>query len=246
MFGLWDYVLPRNNDDIDETIPREHQLRCTLHRLTFANSTLNTETCIIDRENSPVDRIIVVDCDGNETIYYVTVFYMMFRAGRLKNTQNGQPDTIVDNITLKDWNNKYVVNISNMFEYSAQTSITFENFNTSNVIAMTQMFKESEVLPFIDIRSFDTRSLLYCESMFNGCISLKTIYMGNFVFTPPPTSLDDGGQIANAFLNVPSGANIYINSTGIEFIKSYWSTLGIAAEPKTLVKNGEDVGVRIQ
>ena len=58
--------------------------------------------------------------------------------------------------------------------------VVFENFDTSNVTGMYEMFRECESLTEIDLSGFDTSKVTTMQAMFYGCKSLQSLDIGSF------------------------------------------------------------------
>ena len=57
--------------------------------------------------------------------------------------------------------------------------VNLNNWNTSNVLTMLNMFYDCSQLLVLDINSFDTNRVIYYDYMFYGCSSLKRIVASN-------------------------------------------------------------------
>lgn len=63
--------------------------------------------------------------------------------------------------------------------YSVVKEITFENFDTSQVLDMSNMFRNCLALTKIDVSSFNTGKVATMPSMFYNCESLEKLNLGN-------------------------------------------------------------------
>jgi len=63
-----------------------------------------------------------------------------------------------------------------MFKNKSLKSIQFNNFNTSQVTRMSDMFSGCANLTSLDLSGFDTAKVIYMYEMFYNCTNLKTIY----------------------------------------------------------------------
>ena len=85
------------------------------------------------------------------------------------------------NINLSNFNTKNVIDMSNMFfGCKSLTNIDLSNFNTQNVSDMSNMFKGCESLTNIDLSSFNTQNVKNMSFMFYRCKSLTNIDLSNF------------------------------------------------------------------
>ena len=80
-------------------------------------------------------------------------------------------------VTFTNFDTTEVTAISNMFINCPNLKyINFNNMNTSLVNDMTSMFENCSSLLSLDLSSFDTSNVIFMESMFKNCSSLiKTI-----------------------------------------------------------------------
>ena len=60
------------------------------------------------------------------------------------------------------------------------TSITFDNFSTSQAYMMYSMFAECSSLTSLDVSSFDTSKVIMMDGMFMGCSSLKSLDLSSW------------------------------------------------------------------
>lgn len=61
------------------------------------------------------------------------------------------------------------------------TTLDVSNFDTSNVLAMTNMFNGCSSLTTLNVKKLDTSSVLDVTDMFKGCISLESLDISNFI-----------------------------------------------------------------
>lgn len=91
------------------------------------------------------------------------------------------PDSI-DPITTKPCTyieNKYVIDMSDLFANTSFTSIDLSGFDTSNVFFMNSMFRSSSVTS-LDLSGFDTSKVVDMGSMFEACKSLNSLDLRSF------------------------------------------------------------------
>ena len=75
-------------------------------------------------------------------------------------------------------NTSSVTNMSQMFQYSAATTLDLSSFNTSNVTNMRRMFYNSKATT-LDLSNFDTSKVNDMYGMFDGC-KVTTLDLSNF------------------------------------------------------------------
>ena len=64
--------------------------------------------------------------------------------------------------------------------FAKLTSITFDNFDTSNVTSMSYMFSGCQALTTLDLSNFNTSKVTSMSYMFNVCQALITLDLSNF------------------------------------------------------------------
>ena len=89
-----------------------------------------------------------------------------------------------------------------------------ENFNTSNVVSFYEMFNGSYSLVELNLSSFDTPSLTETMRTFNGCSSLKTIYVGDGWDMSKVTSYDSMFSSCNSLVG---GAGTTFMGTDLKY-----------------------------
>ena len=83
-------------------------------------------------------------------------------------------------IDLSNFNTQNVINMSDMFHgCSSLKNIDLSNFNTQNVTDMSYMFCGCSSLKNIDLSNFNTQNITYMIGMFSGCSSLANIVSEN-------------------------------------------------------------------
>lgn len=89
------------------------------------------------------------------------------------------------------------------------TTITFENFDTSNVTNMRSMFSYTEVLTELDLRRFDTRKVEDMTAMFNLSLALTKLDISSFVINSNTLTENMFGENMNSleFLYAPAECN---------------------------------------
>lgn len=84
-------------------------------------------------------------------------------------------------LNLNNFNTSNVVNMKGMFKDSSRfTDINMSNFNTSKVTDMSEMFYGATSLPTINLSSFDFQNVTDMNSMFFQLPNLQTIVVSRF------------------------------------------------------------------
>ena len=84
----------------------------------------------------------------------------------------------LSNLDLSNFDTSSVINMSGMFWNCLKLEkLDLSNFETSNVTSMNRMFFSCS-FSSIDLSSFDVKNIADAMSMFEGCMNLKTIYVG--------------------------------------------------------------------
>ena len=93
-------------------------------------------------------------------------------------------------------------------ELSNVTSITFNNFNTSNTTAMFQMFYKCSSLTNLNVSTFDIAKVMSISGMFNGCSSLVSLDLSNFDYSSIANATNSRAGYSCLFYNCTSLKNI--------------------------------------
>ena len=113
---------------------------------------------------------------GKHIIYFYLESQLVNMSEMFKNIKNMISITFLSNFNTED-----LMNMSDMFSgCSSLTSIDLSYFNTKNIALMSGLFNGCSSLESVDISSFNTENVFTMESMFNGCSSLASINISNF------------------------------------------------------------------
>ena len=159
-------------------------------------STTNTKN-VIDMENlfysSAATSVNIENLDTSN----VTNMHAMLREMNLTNPT----------LDVSHFDTSKVTDMGYMFYRSNLTSITgLENFNTSNVKNMDDMFAYNN-METLDVSSFDTSNVEYIMQMFQACYNLKTIYASDkFVLTKAQEHADYNTGLFSGSTNLVGGA----------------------------------------
>lgn len=74
-----------------------------------------------------------------------------------------------------------MTSLSNLFGQYQGQSIVFDNFDTSKIVNMNQMFYNSPSLTTLDLSSFDTSNVTDMGDMFRNCQALTSLDLSSFV-----------------------------------------------------------------
>ena len=132
-------------------------------------------------------------------------------------------------LTTINFNNNFntsnVTRMGNMFyNCSSLTSLDVSNFNTSNVKSMEYMFSDCESLTSLDVSNFNTSNVTNMKRMFKGCKSLTSLEVSSF----NTSNVIDMEQI---FASCESLTNLDVsnfntsNVTSMEYMFSYCKSL---------------------
>ena len=100
-----------------------------------------------------------------------------------------------------------VHNMTNMFENcQTLTSLDLSNFNTSSVRNMSGMFEDCSALTSLDLSSFDTSNVFNMDYMFYNCTSLSSLDVSNWCVEDlsEPTEFATNAPFANTPSNLPA------------------------------------------
>jgi len=115
--------------------------------------------------------------------------------------------TATINLNLSNFNTSNVVNMKGMFKDSSRfTDINMSSFNTSKVTDMSEMFRDAAKLTTINLSSFDFQNVTDMNGMFYQLRNLQTVVVSRF----------NTGKVTN-FKNMFWNASITsLNTTGFE------------------------------
>lgn len=93
----------------------------------------------------------------------------------------GNKFTSLTSITFNNFDTSNVTNMKNMFYFASKlTSLNLSNFNTSNVTNMASMFSVCLDLTSLTLTSFNTSKVTDMSYMFNGCNALSSLSLTSF------------------------------------------------------------------
>ena len=87
----------------------------------------------------------------------------------------------LEEIHFGNYDTSNVLYMSNMFSSCVNLKkLDLSNFDTSKVITMRQMFQSCEALTSLDISKFNTANVVDMSGMFNGCKVLSSLNLSSF------------------------------------------------------------------
>ncbi|MCI5797241.1 MAG: BspA family leucine-rich repeat surface protein [Firmicutes bacterium] len=132
------------------------------------------------------DVIAYVKANSSDSTKYDIIFYSPVTiyapvdSSHLFNNTTYADLTNLTSITFGNFNTSNVTNMNAMFiDCASLTSLNLSNFNTSNVTDMSAMFSRCSKLTELDVSSFNTSNVTDMAAMFNSC-SLTSLNLSNF------------------------------------------------------------------
>ena len=145
---------------------------------------------------SYLDNVDTLDLTGLDTSNMTSMSRMFYKSTSLKNIDVSGFDTskVVNmifmfnncssliSLDLSSFNTSNVTNMEAMFQNDVNLeNITFgDNFNTSKVKDIIDMFASCKILSYIILSNFDTSNVKEMQSMFYYCENLKSLDLSNF------------------------------------------------------------------
>lgn len=84
-------------------------------------------------------------------------------------------------VNLENFNTSHVTNMEQMFEKCKSiTTLDVSHFDTSNVTTMEKMFRYCHSLASLNLSSFDTMNVTTMQQMFYGCDNLTSLDLSSF------------------------------------------------------------------
>ena len=134
--------------------------------------------------------------------------------------------TNLTSISFENFNTSNVTDMSCMFCCDSLTSLNLSNFNTSKVETMVDMFTGCKNLKTLDLSSFDTKSVKYMDSAFKNA-RISELIIGTF-------DLINSYSVFNKLSDIFEGAEIdklhIKNYIGYEDIREILINAGISKE----------------
>lgn len=137
---------------------------------------------------SGVSDVIAYVTAGSTSGKYKVVFYSNATIYAPKDSSYlfsysglGNKFTSLTSITFNNFDTSNVTNMKNMFYFASKlTSLNLSNFNTSNVTNMASMFSVCLDLTSLTLTSFNTSKVTDMSYMFNGCNALSSLSLTSF------------------------------------------------------------------
>ena len=185
-----------------------------------------------------------VDLSNFNTPNLKSLACMFFRSKELKNVTFGPNfntenvtdmnmmfmETKVTNLDLSMFNTSQVKNMYRLFRGCSELeTINFgNNFDTSNVTTMAEMFWMNSKLKSLDVSTWNTGKVTSMGTMFYGCSSIETLEFGPNFDTSNVTSMDQMFRNMSSLTeldlsmfntgNVVSMANMFLYDSNLEKI----------------------------
>ena len=123
------------------------------------------------------------DTDSKKIIYIASPFPIYAPANSsilFQNTADGSLPAL-QTITFANFDTSEVTKMNGMFyNCTSLTSLDLSTFNTSKVTNMFSMFNRCSSLTSLDLSNFDTSKVTDMDAMFNGCSSLTSLNLSSF------------------------------------------------------------------
>ena len=97
-------------------------------------------------------------------------------------------------------------------ELSNCVSISFDNFDTSNVTSMSSMFYNCSKLTSLDLSGFNTGKVIYMNGMFSSCNSLKSLDLSGFDTSKVGTDTNHAGSMIRMFYGCSSLTDLNLSN----------------------------------
>ena len=123
------------------------------------------------------------DSTKYDVIFYspVTIFAPVDSSYLFSNSTPANSLTNLTSITFGNFNTSNVTNMQEMFSGCPKlTSLNVSNFNTSNVTDMSYMFSGCSKLTSLNVSNIDTSNVTNMARMFYNCSSLTSLNLSNF------------------------------------------------------------------
>ena len=131
------------------------------------------------------DVIAYVKANGSlyDVIFYspVAIYAPVNSSYLFSNSTSANQLTNLTSISFGNFNTSNVTNMQEMFYYcSSLTSLDLSNFDTSNVTDMELMFCGCSFLTSLDVSTLDTSKVTNMRGMFQRCSSLTSLNVSSF------------------------------------------------------------------
>ena len=141
---------------------------------------------------------------------------------------NTTDNTKYNLIVASDGNTYFKETVAGLFQnYTSVEKIVFNNINSSNVLAMDDMFHGCSNLKSLDLSDFNTTNVSSMNSMFQDCSNLETIDLSSFIINNN-TSIYWMFRYDSKLRTIYSSSSWNNNETGILMFDGCTSLVGIA------------------
>ena len=134
------------------------------------------------------DVIAYVKANKDDSTKYDIIFYSpgtiyapVDSSYLFSNSSDSNRLTNLTSITFDNFNTSNVTDMYRMFwACSSLTSLNLSSFNTSKVTKMKEMFYQCNSLTYLNVSNFNTSKVTYMNYMFGSCESLTSLNLSNF------------------------------------------------------------------
>ena len=184
------------------------------------------------------DVIAYVKANGSlyDVIFYspVTIYAPVNSSYLFSNSTYANRLTNLTSISFGNFNTSNVTDMSWMFHYcQSLTSLNLSNFNTSNVTRMNVMFYYCSSLTSLNVSNFNTSKVTIMAQMFRGCSSLTSLNVSNFN-TSKVTDMQEVFSECRALTSLNLSSFDMSKVTSTSGMLSYCSALTTIYTPKTM------------
>ena len=145
-------------------------------------------TAFVSETEGVSDITAYVKANSSDSTKYDIIFYSpgtiyapVDSSYLFSNSSDSNRLTNLTSITFDNFNTSNVTDMRNMFyQCSSLTSLDLSNFDTSNVTNMIYMFYGCYALTSLNVSSFNTSKVTVIGAMFFDCSSLTSLNLSNF------------------------------------------------------------------
>ena len=185
-----------------------------------------------------VDTGLKDSTDNTKVLYnlYIvseTVIFAPSNCESIFSFGNGTISNLIEINFNNNFNTTNVTDMMDMFGYcKSLTNLDLSTFNTSNVTNMAGMFQACSSLTNLDLSSFNTSKVEYMGSiytgMFYGCSSLTNLYISNF----DTSNVRDMG---NMFFNCSSLTSLDLSNFNTANVTNVWNMFNGCSKIQTQI-----------
>ena len=191
----WQTALINNNANFKQeniktiqfvnTVPGDPE---TYTRVSVGAKTSAGTTAFVTGTERVSDVIAYVKANADDNTKYDIIFYSpgtiyapVYSGYLFSNATTEKQLTNLTSISFGNFNTSNVTDMFAMFNSCSKlTSLNLSNFNTSNVTNMYAMFNSCSSLTSLDVSNFNTSNVTNMTTMFLGCSSLTSLDLSKF------------------------------------------------------------------